>query len=347
MAKKKHVRTPEEKMALTEHLRELRKRIVIIVGIIFLAMIFGFVWYDLRIGVIPSLGEILRGPYCEIPPEARLQLGNDDTCRLLATGPFEQFMLRLKVGTAAGIVFSSPFWLYQVWAFIAPGLYKKEKKFALLYIGVASFLFICGAVLAYFVVAKALDFLLNMGDNVQITALSGTQYFNFILALILIFGMSFELPLLIVTLNIMGVVQYEQLKKWRRVAILCLFIFAAFVTPGGDPVSMTALALTLTVLQEIAIQICRVHDKRKKKERPAWMDTDDDSASPLGTPDAVASSALETSGKEVAASAIAGPAPLPNAQPLPQVDVHERWAWADVDIDDEESADNGTDQTAR
>ena len=347
MARGKHIRTPEEKMALTEHLRELRKRTVIIVGIIFLAMIFGFVWYDLSIGVIPSLGEILRGPYCAIPPEARLQLGNDDTCRLLATGPFEQFMLRLKVGTVAGIVFASPFWLYQVWAFIAPGLYKKEKKFVLLYVGIASSLFICGAVLAYFVVAKALDFLLNMGNNVQITALSGTQYFNFILTLIVIFGMSFELPLLIVTLNIMGVVQYEQLKKWRRVAILCLFCFAAFVTPGGEPVSMTALALTLTVLQEIAIQICRVHDKRKKKERPAWMDADDDSASPLGTPDAVAPTALTENGEEVAASTIAAPAPLPDSQPPTQVDVHERWAWADVDIDDEEPADNGTDNAPR
>ncbi|WP_290595227.1 MULTISPECIES: twin-arginine translocase subunit TatC [Lawsonella] len=339
--KKQRIRTPEEKMALSEHLRELRKRVIIIVGILFLSMILGFIWYDLRIGNIPSLGEILRGPYCAIPPEGRLQLGDDNTCRLLATGPFEQFMLRLKVGSVAGIVFTSPFWLYQVWAFIAPGLYKKEKKFALLYVGVASLLFICGAVLAYFIVAKALDFLLNMGNNVQITALSGTQYFNFIIALIAIFGISFELPLLIVTLNIMGVVSYEQLKKWRRVAILALFCFAAFVTPGGDPISMTALALTLTVLQEIAIQICRVHDKRKKKERPDWLATDDAAASPLESPDAITSDGATTEGEEVTPSPLAAPTSLPDNQPLLSTDI-QTSEWTDIDVDDEEPSDNGS-----
>ena len=307
MSRKKRLRTPEEKMALAEHLRELRKRVVIIAAVVFISMIFGFIWYSTRLfGVIPSLGEILRTPYCSIPPEARLQLGPDSSeCRLLATGPFEQFMLRLKVGAVAGVVVTSPIWVYQVWAFIAPGLYKKEKKITLTYVAAASILFMAGAVLAYYVVAKALDFLLQMGNNVQITALSGSQYFNFVLALIVIFGLSFELPLLLVTLNILGLIEYVQLKKWRRFMIFGLFCFAALVTPGGDPLSMTALAVTLTILQEIAIQICRIHDKRAAKKREKWMTIDDESASELEPV-----SDIDDADDDIEASEIPAPAPV-------------------------------------
>lgn len=336
MTRKRRVRTPEEKMALAEHLRELRKRIVIIAAVVFVSMIFGFIWYSTRLfGVVPSLGEILRTPYCSIPPEARLQLGPEGSeCRLLATGPFEQFMLRLKVGAVAGVVVTSPIWVYQVWAFIAPGLYKKEKKITLIYVFAASLLFMIGAVLAYFVVAKALDFLLQMGSNVQITALSGSQYFNFVLALIVIFGLSFELPLLIVTLNILGVLKYTQLKKWRRFMIFGLFCFAAFATPGGDPVSMVSLALTLTILQEIAIQICRLHDKRQAKKRAEWLDIDDEEASSLDTVEGLSDSGEE----DVSASAIEAPAPIDDTSDLVSYeDVSDKWSWATDDTDDIEA----------
>jgi len=331
LSRKKRLRTPEEKMALAEHFRELRKRVVIIAVVVFVSMIFGFIWYNTRLfGIIPSLGDILRKPYCSIPPEARLQLGPEGSeCRLLATGPFEQFMLRLKVGAVAGIVVTSPIWVYQVWAFIAPGLYKKEKKVTLIYVAAASILFMIGAVLAYYVVSKALDFLLQMGNNVQITALSGSQYFNFVLALIVIFGLSFELPLLLVTLNILGLLRYEQLKKWRRFMIFGLFCFAAFVTPGGDPLSMSALALTLTILQEIAIQICRINDKRRAKKQAKLMDVDDDSASEL---DPV--SPLDDPEDDIAASEIPAPAPLAEENKASSYEeVSEKWGWVDDDIE--------------
>lgn len=336
MARKKRLRSPEEKMALAEHLRELRKRVVIIAVVVFVSMIFGFIWYGTRLfGVIPSLGEILRTPYCSIPPEARLQLGPEGSeCRLLATGPFEQFMLRLKVGAVAGVVVTSPIWVYQIWAFIAPGLYKKEKKITLIYVAVASTLFIIGAVLAYYVVAKALDFLLQMGNNVQITALSGTQYFNFVLALIVIFGLSFELPLLLVTLNILGIVRYEKLKKWRRFMIFGLFCFAAFVTPGGDPLSMTALALTLTILQEIAIQICRIHDKRQAKKREKIMNVDDDKASEIEPVSEINPS------DDIDASEIPAPAPIAEEnKAVSYDDVSDKWSWATDDDLNSDSSD--------
>jgi sec-independent protein translocase protein TatC len=130
-----------------------------------------------------------------------------------------------------------------------------------------------------------LEFLLSIGDNVQTTALSGTQYFTFLIQLILIFGVSFEIPLLIAMLNVAGVVSYEVLAKSRRGIIMGIFVFAAVASPGQDPFSMLALALAVTILVEGAIQFARLHDKRKNKSRADWLEVDDESASPLGPAD--------------------------------------------------------------
>lgn len=251
-------------MTLVDHLYELRYRLGWAAFGLVLGGILGFIWFSNSLFGLPTLGDLLIGPYCQLPDTVRFSPGGG--CRLMQTEAFEVFMLRLKVGIAVGAVLTSPLWLYQLWAFITPGLYSKERKYARTFVSLATVLFVAGAVLAYYVVPEGLGFMTSFGGDSFFTALTGGKYINFVLLMVLMFGVSFEMPLVLVMLNRAGVVSYAKLKSWWRGIVFGLFVLAAIATPGQDPFSMLVLAACLVLLFVIAMVICRAQDRAKAKK---------------------------------------------------------------------------------
>ncbi|NKY17029.1 twin-arginine translocase subunit TatC [Tsukamurella spumae] len=299
--RRRAVVNPDGTMSIVEHLYELRTRLLWSLFAIVAAAFIGFYWYSHGPFGLPSTGTLLTGPYCELPDTSRAAITRGDECRLLATGVFDQFNLRVKVAFATGVLLACPVWLYQIWAFIVPALHRNEKRYTASFVAVGGVLFVSGAVLGYFMIASAFRFFLTVGNETQVTALQGSEYFNFVISVMAIFGVSFELPLFIVALNLVGVLSYQKLKKWRRGLLMSMFIFSAVITPSGDPLTMLALGMALAVLLEISIQFARFHDRLKAK-RAVGSDVfdgelDDETASPSpSAPAPIGASAGPSSG---------------------------------------------------
>jgi sec-independent protein translocase protein TatC len=263
-------------MSLVGHLTELRNRLLKALLFVALGTVAGFLWYDR--GLLAFLTE----PYCALPDSYRL-LEGDGECRLVVLDFFGGLLLRLKIALIAGAVLSSPFWLYQLWAFITPGLKRNEKRYAVAFVGVSSLLFALGALMAYLTLRKGLELLLSLaGDEVGF-ALTAPDYLGFVISLLVAFGLSFELPLIAVALNLVGVLSYAALAKSRRWIFFLTVVFAAFITPTQDPFTMLAMAGPMCLLFELAIQIARVVDKRRARRAAieGFHDVPDDEASPL------------------------------------------------------------------
>jgi sec-independent protein translocase protein TatC len=264
-------------MTLVAHLTELRNRIAKALLALLIATAVSFWWYE------HGLGDFIRAPYCGL--DEQLRYGGDDSggCGLLITDVFGGVFIRLKVAFLAGAVLSAPFWLYQLWAFITPGLKRNEKRYGVAFVAVSTLLFALGAVLAYVSLAKGLELLLGLAGDGVVIALTAQDYIGFVLSLLVAFGVSFEVPLIAVALNLVGVLSHDVLSRSRRWIFFLTIVFAAFVTPTQDPFTMLLMAGPMIVLFELAIQVARVVDKRRAKRAAVehFHDLGDDEASPL------------------------------------------------------------------
>lgn len=261
-------------MPLVDHLRELRSRIFKVLIFIALGAVAGFIWYD------NGLLDFLKQPYCALPADMRFP---GDRCDLIFLDPAGGLMLRLKISMLVGVIVSAPFWLYQLWAFVTPGLHRNERRWAITFVASSTLLFTLGTVCAWLTLNAGLRVLLTLAGDGVTAALTAPEYLSFVTLVVFVFGVSFELPLLVIMLNLVGVLKYETLKKSRRWLIFLTFVFAAFITPSQDPFSMLMMAVPMVLLFEGAIQFARVHDKRVARREAAdgMGDVDDDAPSRL------------------------------------------------------------------
>jgi sec-independent protein translocase protein TatC len=263
---------PEGRMPLLEHIRELRNRLVKALLGLALGMIVGWAFFR------PAFAFITE-PFCH----AEVHGLKDCTTHgnpLVVTGVFDPFFVRLKVAFVVGLVLSSPIWLYQLWAFIAPGLYAREKRWTYAFVGTAVPLFALGGFFAYLAMGRGLRFLLGLTPAGVKPLITIDTYFGYTMAMLLIFGLAFELPLVIVILNLAGVLSHSFVRKWRRVMIFLVFVFAGAATPSPDPFSMLLLAIPCVVLVEVAEVLVWLNDRRRAR-RPSELESLDDEISSL------------------------------------------------------------------
>lgn len=249
---------PDGNMALADHLRELRYRLVASVIAIVVGMIVVSFFFD-------HLFQILMHPI-DLAVADLKQTRPDQQINVVTNGVATPMTLWLKVVGIAGLIVTSPLWLWQLWAFIAPGLLAKEKKWAVIFIGSAVPLFLAGVTVGYLVMPKGISVMLSFTPASQgINNLLDLPYFlSFLIRMMLVFGGAFLLPVVLVVLNLAGILRGRQLAAARSYAIFGVFVFAAVATPSTDPLSMLVLAIPMAVLYEIAEVICRLHDKARK-----------------------------------------------------------------------------------
>ncbi len=264
---------PEGRMPLIDHLRELRNRLLKAALALVLVMVLGFVFFD-------QIWSFVSHPFCSAV------INGKTGCRrtgdqLVVSGVFDPFMLRIKIAFFVGLIVSSPVWLYQVWAFIAPGLYRREKRWAYLFAGIAAPLFAVGAALAYEVMSRGLRYLLGLTPNGVVNLPSVDTYLSYFQGMILGFGLAFELPLALVLLNLAHILTHARFRRWRRLMLFGAFLFAGIANPSPDPLSMLLLAVPCVVLVEVAEVFIYFNDRRRARIPDPYAGLADDQAAPL------------------------------------------------------------------
>ena len=244
-------RSHNAEMPFLDHLEELRWRILWSLMALAVGVAIGF-FLVLKLGVIELLARPIT-PFLE---------GR----KLVFTHPGEPFSITMKASLIIGIVLALPVIAYQVWAFVSPALYQREKRVVIPALGGATFLFLGGVALAYFVVLPlTLRFLLNLQTESLDSMIRASDYFGFAITMSLAFGLTFELPIVIIALTALGVLQTRTLHRFRRHAIVLCFVGGAIITPGGDIMSMAALAVPLYLLYEVSIVMATVIEKRRER----------------------------------------------------------------------------------
>jgi len=236
-------------MSVIEHLDELRFRLIVSIAAVVGGSIVAYILY-------PSILGILRAPLDEAG-----RIGDVTVTDLYLPGITTGFVLRIKVSAFAGIVFGLPVVLFQLWRFVTPGLEPQEKRYAIPFVASAVGLFALGAFVAFQIMPVGIEFLLGFVEPAK-PLIQLPEYLNFVILMILAFGISFEFPLLLVFLALAGVITSRTLATRRRLAVLMAFIVAAVATPSGDPLSQTVMALPLYILYEASILVIRFVLKR-------------------------------------------------------------------------------------
>jgi sec-independent protein translocase protein TatC len=236
-------RDADGRMTVVEHLSELRRRLMI--SIVALA-IAGVICYIFALDIISFFLDFYR------------DATDGDRNAFVFTGPLDAFITRLKVATYGAIVLALPVWLWELWRFITPGLNPKEKRYAIPFVISSLVLFAVGAGVALVTLPAALDFLLNVGGSEVEPLLTADKFVGLVSIMILAFGFAFEFPVILVFLLIAHVLTTEQLRRWRRWAIILIFVFAAVITPSQDPYSLFFMAVPMYLFYELSIVIGRV-----------------------------------------------------------------------------------------
>jgi sec-independent protein translocase protein TatC len=235
-------------MTLVEHIGELRRRLIMSVVALVITATVAFIVY-------PHILSFLKDPYCRSVGPAH--------CKLYVTGPLDGLALRIKIATYGGLFLASPVILWEVWRFITPGLRRHERRYALSFVTASIVLFAAGAVLAYYTFPHALGFLEKVGGSSLQQIYSPSNYIGLIVALMAVFGITFEFPVILVSLELAGVLRPAKLASWRRWAIVLIVAFAAIITPSGDPFSMMALAVPLYLFYEVSILVGKLLLRRR------------------------------------------------------------------------------------
>ncbi|MEP9365100.1 twin-arginine translocase subunit TatC [Nocardioides sp. CN2-186] len=258
------------RMALSDHFRELRARLLRSVLVLVVAFCIALFFYD-------QLLELILVPY----NKAVDQLDPETRSEAVLNGVAAGLLLQLKLCGVAALVASSPYWLYQIWAFIVPGLHPSEKKWTRIFAAVAGPLFIVGVAVGYYVLPKGIAVLIGFTPVDVTNLVEFTEFFSFISRMLLVFGISFEIPLFVIMLNLAGVVKGKQIARYRPWIIFGTFVFAAVATPSTDPFSMLFLAIPMLVLFLVAEVIARSVDKARGRDAGSTDQWSDDEVSPL------------------------------------------------------------------